>query len=760
MTPNDHTCSRRDGSALVVAVMMLAIAGFSIGSIVMSTMTYSRNANGMYSHDKASLLADAGLRVALVRLNAGASGSIGYDESRRYFTETNGLNVAGWGFSTQLSVTNGTNLLIATGRYNSYSVDVQAEVSPGEESRTVHSLFAHAIFAGNSDGDASYALRIGGRGFDADFVNGDTYSGADIELTGDAKLRLPEALSGDVDGDGVLDPSTASWDSSYAVGVFDDAMSQAAFDAYKASQLANMDKVYGNGEYDEGEAYVDTIGNGVYDEGEAFTDSDENGVRHPGDEFTDINGNGIRDASEPFLDLGDGKYSEGEEWTDDISIAARQNGRYDGPDGYWVINRNRRGKVTSTRWEEVPGLLGEKFEDSGDGVYYAGEPYVDVNGIYDAGEAYLDDRNAEYDYGTQAPGNISGMPAPGPGQTAAVGGDASITSPDLSHMYYGVDRNDATPSGALANWGNDVAVTADDYSSNGHVLNDASAPEHIFVRNVPQSSPGSGNDQYREAHGGVQVRSRGYEIVYDNNGNRVDDYFLEDPTDSTYNTISSSTGAIAENDGNRTHPMLINVKEEDNEKVYYVQGNVYLHATPTYALSFREPGTRITIVASGNITVSDEFYYNANYDPNLQYADMDSSVVNEPQDGLCLIALKNGDCNDSGNIYIGDKAMGTGGSIHSMMYAENNFIDNNINTADQQFIGIFGNMTAGNQVLLNRDESGEHHRTRLDVTFDSRIRDGDITLPGLPPPLGNERMIGVDTPWEMIPRTWSSWSRL
>ncbi len=31
-------------------------------------------------------------------------------------------------------------------------------------------------------------------------------------------------------------------------------------------------------------------------------------------------------------------------------------------------------------------------------------------------------------------------------------------------------------------------------------------------------------------------------------------------------------------------------------------------------------------------------------------------------------------------------AMGTGGSIHAMLYAENDFVDNNINTADQQFI--------------------------------------------------------------------------
>ena len=206
--------------------------------------------------------------------------------------------------------------------------------------------------------------------------------------------------------------------------------------------------------------------------------------------------------------------------------------------------------------------------------------------------------------------------------------------------------------------------------------------------------------------------------------------------------------------------MFIDVQPDANVKLYYVDGNMYIHNPKTFSMRFRQPGTRITIVAKGNITISDEFYYNADYPADLQYADMNSTVVNNPSDALCLIALKNTNCTNSGNIYIGDKQFGTGGSIHAMLYAENDFVDNNINTVDQQYISIFGNMTAGNQVRLNREGGGSTYRTRLDVTLDNRIRDGTIIVPGLPHPVGNQRSIQLKTAWHMVGGTWSSWSML
>jgi hypothetical protein len=351
------------------------------------------------------------------------------------------------------------------------------------------------------------------------------------------------------------------------------------------------------------------------------------------------------------------------------------------------------------------------------------------------------------------------MPSPGPGQKTADGGDSLISPPDLTSMYYSVSKDSSEPSGALSRWGHDVAVTASDYSSNDRLINDVSQPEHIFVRNVLRSDDGT-NGQYKEyiTHNGetITVKSRGYDYVYDDNGDRVDDYFLEDPTDdyySSYNKYDEIDGTIY------TAPSYINVQADYNEKTYYVDGNVYMHATPTWCLKFKQSGTRITIVAKGNITISDEFYYNADYDSDQTRSGMDSTVVSNPSDALCLIALKNPACSNSGNIYIGDSACGTGGSIHAMLYAENNFIDNNLG-GDQPFISVFGSMSAGNLVDIKRTDTSSSTRTRLDITFDARIRDGEIDMPGLPHPENGERSIQIDTEWTTVPGTWSSWSSL
>jgi hypothetical protein len=95
-----------------------------------------------------------------------------------------------------------------------------------------------------------------------------------------------------------------------------------------------------------------------------------------------------------------------------------------------------------------------------------------------------------------------------------------------------------------------------------------------------------------------------------------------------------------------------------------------------------------------------------------------------------------------------------------MLYAENDFVDNNLDTTGQPYISIFGNMTSGNQIRLNRLSGSGHIRTRLDISLDERIRNGTIIIPGLPHPLGSERSIELETAWRMIPGTWSSWSFL
>ena len=758
---NPSTADRRSGFALITAAVMLGIAGVTVGSIVGATMTYRRNSDANYSREKAAFLADAGLRTALVKLNAYSEGNISYNQSRPYFAQTNRFTASDWGFNTAVTYTNSRNVLVSTGRYKGREVVVQAEVSLGAGSRSIHALYAHAMFAGNSSGSTNYVLQIGGTGTGADFVRGDVYSGGDITLAGDARLRLPESFIHDWSGDGIYNPGTDTWNNAFVTQVFTNPLTQAAFNTYSNAMATNMSKVYNNGVYDEGEAFVDTIGNGVYDVGEPFVDANTNGVRDSGDEFIDRNSNGVYNAGvDTVVDNGNGVYDAGEEWTEDSAASRhgkRINGRYDPAGGYWLLSsgiwswKTARYKVSNVYY--YPSTWpAEAYEDAGDGNYNpSGETFTDRNGVYDLGEAFIDDRNALYDYGTQAAGSISGMPSPGTGQRAATGNDAPISAPNLTRMYYDQDRNSTEPGDALTRWGHDVAVTASDFGT-AKCITDAARPEHIFVRNPPTSGSVSSS--------GKTIYGRSYTTVNDASGNRIDDYFIEDPTDTTFNNIPSESYAIAQNDDNRTHTMMINVQPSGNMKLYYVDGNVYIHHPQVYAMRFRTPGTRITIVAKGNITISDEFYYNASYSPTLQYSAMSSTAVTQPSDALCLIALKNDSCTNSGNIYIGDKQFGTGGSIHAMLYAENDFVDNNINSVDQQFISVFGNMTAGDQVRLNRQVGGGTYRTRLDVTLDERIRDGSIIVPGLPHPVGGERSIQIDTAWRMVAGGWSSWTML
>ncbi|MFO7535319.1 MAG: hypothetical protein R6X19_06515 [Kiritimatiellia bacterium] len=742
--------SRNAGSALLLAVVMLGVAAFIVASIFTTMTHFTKSSERQYCLDKAALLAEAGIHAAVIQLNRDSNGDITFTESRNCFSNQSNFAYADWGFTTSVQFTNGTHRIQSTGRYNGSRVDVQSSVAMNTASDSVHAIYSHALFAGNFKGTSNYVLKIGGTGKGYDYVRGDTYSGGAIELTGAATLRLPEIMP-DANKNGIWEEGDP-WTDAYTSQSFTNPLSKTDFDAYRKNILPSLSKTYSNGRYDYGEAFVDTIGNGVYDEGESYTDSNGNGVRDPGDSFIDRNGNGVYNVGiDTVVDCGNGRWDAGETWVEDAAHSQRVNGRYDRAGGYYRYGSGcwswRTSYTSNFRTYSCASWPAEAFVDEGDGAYNpSGEPYVDQNGVYDPGEEYVDDRNGIYDYGTQAKGVISGMPAPGPGQKYTTGRDAPLDPPNLANMYYAVSHNSPQPANALTRWGHDVAVTASDFGVAKAIL-DTTRPEHIFVRNPPASGS--------TTSGGKMIYGRTYTVVTNAAGKRQDDYFLEDPTDSTYN---KSVEADAIDGTVYTAPMYINVKPEDNNKLYYVEGNVYLHNPQVYSLRFRKPGTTITIVASGNITISDEFYYNAAYAPGLARSNMNSTIVNNPSDALCLIALKNPAFPNSGNIFIGDSQFGTGGSIHALLYAENDFVDNNLNTADQSFISVFGNMTAGNQVRLNRPTGAGQYRTRLDITLDDRIRDEKASVPGLPHPACFQRGITSQSNWELVPKTWSAFS--
>lgn len=191
------------------------------------------------------------------------------------------------------------------------------------------------------------------------------------------------------------------------------------------------------------------------------------------------------------------------------------------------------------------------------------------------------------------------------------------------------------------------------------------------------------------------------------------DYFLEDP----YEKVNNST-KIDPSGGTRITLSGIGGKPgvSGNEKVYFVDGNLWIHNNAIFSFTLFNSGgeaQKVTFVVKGNIYFSDNVFYNK-----------------PKNDGIAFIAIKDDKEKDSGNIYFGDPTFGTLEHMEAFMYAENNFHDNNLSATGSAKVTVHGNMTAGNQVKINRDFGAQH--SKLTVDFDDRIWTGTLDLPGLP----------------------------
>ncbi len=397
-------------------------------------------------------------------------------------------------------------------------------------------------------------------------------------------------------------------------------------------------------------------------------------------------------AEESYVDAnGNGKYDRGDYLTLDID----GNGVYDPgvSEDYTDLNGNGE-------WD-----LGEPFDDlNTNGQYDAEESYIDYDGdgIFDEAEEFVDENgNGRYDYGIEATGDVDYPDEPG-----AAGGDTPLAPPDLSGMDYAQ--------------GADVNVSERFSAIEAGTLPESNAA-HIFRKN--SSSTFSDVDET---------------YMLDGEPVNPDDYFLEDPYESiSVGDPSSDSGAsrisiASESDGH----------EEGNDQVYFIDGNMWLHNSNTYSFKLDYPtadGIHVTFVVRGNITLSDNFYYD-----------------NMNNDQVAFIAMRREDDPKgeiSGNVYMGDPRFGTVHDLHGLFYAENNFYDMNLDEEGSQEFTIYGNMTAGNQVDINRDyevaghyeyvrsgwswvkvwvEGGTCHSS-MNVIFDDRYVDG---------PNGRERLVG------------------
>ncbi|HLF92343.1 MAG TPA: hypothetical protein VJB14_02705, partial [Planctomycetota bacterium] len=205
-----------------------------------------------------------------------------------------------------------------------------------------------------------------------------------------------------------------------------------------------------------------------------------------------------------------------------------------------------------------------------------------------------------------------------------------------------------------------------------------------------------------------------------------EDYFLEDPLapvrlDPNWNGTDAYHLRLSPGRGNHV--------------VYYVDGNLWLNNRHTYSFKFYHPeatGIKVTFVAKGNIYFGDNLFY-----------------LNQNKDAVAFIAMKDPAVADSGNVYFGDPLYGTTRRFEGYMYAENNFYDNNLGTPSSMTTTVFGNMTAGNQVLIKRDQPDGSH-VKLTVDFDDKARMGKGP-PGLPPNAGGSSGTWSIASWRQRP---------
>ncbi len=368
----------------------------------------------------------------------------------------------------------------------------------------------------------------------------------------------------------------------------------------------------------------------------------------------------------------------------------------------------------------------ESFDDANsNGVWDAGESYDDLNsnGQYDASETFIDyDRDAyfdlaepfddsndndRYDYGIEAVGEVDYHD-----ESEADGGDEPLLPPTLSDMNYSQTAD---------------IIVADRFGGIDSGTLPADNAAHIFVKNPS----GDGRDHIVDE-------------TFELNGEQInpDDYFLEDPYEpiesgSTDNSINAARISLTGGPSGK--------EEDGNHVVYYIEGNLYIHKPEMFTFRIQDAenkGVRVTFIVEGNIVMADNFYYR-----------------NGIRDQVAFIAMCREDDPKgeiSGNIYMGDPEDGTLRHIDGLLYAENNFYDNNLDKEGAQHFEIYGNMSAGNRVAINRDYIvPAHHELRfvdgrweevlipaqtkhsaMSVYFDDRYVDGpngrERLTPGLP----------------------------
>jgi hypothetical protein len=176
------------GVALFLAVVaVIAFVGISF-SMIASSLATSREYSAAKDHVQRLYIAEAGASMALNDIFAGGTGKLGSPKS-------------------PVSFGAGSFAVAVVEDEVASTVTVTSVGWVGGEARALRvvlkepgGVFHHAMFAGNSNGDPTYSLDLGGTGTQADEIHGDIYVGGDIVVTGDAVIDGDARASGTITG--------------------------------------------------------------------------------------------------------------------------------------------------------------------------------------------------------------------------------------------------------------------------------------------------------------------------------------------------------------------------------------------------------------------------------------------------------------------------------------------------------------------------------------------------------------------------------
>jgi hypothetical protein len=257
-------------------------------------------------------------------------------------------------------------------------------------------------------------------------------------------------------------------------------------------------------------------------------------------------------------------------------------------------------------------------------------------------------------------------------------------------------------------------------------------------------------------------------------GNPLRDIFVKNPSDR-----SAECGTTSGDDyflepvsvtGGGTQKDAPTPLHLGDNRVYYVDGDVWVHSKPTYGFTM---DGKITIVVTGNIHICD----------NILYANENSI--------LGLVALgkydSSGNLISGGDIFFGDPRYGTMYVISAMMFAAHDFLYN-ANPVDRQSaepttgFTVNGSFSATDKVVVERDwytqtststarpakynsatgqwvdsltgadltstEVGTIRHYQMIANYDSRVRNQDTQPPGLP--RGGTKIFAGFSNWEEL----------